>query len=156
MRFTATLELHGKTATGITVPDRVVEGLGGSKRPAVRVTIGSYTYRTTIAKMGGVYLIPVAKENRDAAGVAAGQEVEVHVALDEAPREVVVPDDVAQALAAEAGLREAFDALAFSHRKEHVRSVEEAKTEATRERRIVKVVEAARVKRTALEEKARG
>ena len=154
MRFTAVLQLHGKTATGITVPDRVVEGLGTSKRPAVRVTIGSHTYRSTIARMGEAYLIPVAAPNRAAAGLKAGDEVEVHVALDEAPREIVVPVDLAAALAAEPQVRAAFDALAYSYRKEHVRAVEDAKTAPTRERRIAKAVSAAREKRAALEEKA--
>ncbi len=151
MRFSAVLRLHGKTATGIEVPDEVVEALGGGRRPAVSVTIGGHTYPSTIARMGGIYLLPVAKEHREAAGVAAGQEVDVEVTLDAAPRQIDVPDDLATALAAEPGLREAFDALAASQRKEHVRAVTDAKTEATRERRLAKVLDAARAKRAVLD-----
>jgi hypothetical protein len=142
MRFSTTIELHGKTATGMAVPPEVVESLGGGKKPAVSVTVGGHTYRSSIASMGGRYLIPLSAERRAAAGVAAGDQVEVEVELDTAPREVDVPDDLAAALDAQPGLRERFDALAFSHRKEHVRAVESAKAEATRTRRVAAVVTA--------------
>jgi uncharacterized protein YdeI (YjbR/CyaY-like superfamily) len=90
--------------------------------------------------MGGRTLVPLSAENRTAAGVAAGDVVDVEIVLDTAPRTVEVPEDLAAALA-EAGLRERFDALAFTHRKEHVRAVESAKAAATRERRIRKAIE---------------
>jgi antitoxin component of MazEF toxin-antitoxin module len=140
MRYTTTVELGGKSATGLEVPAAVLEALGSGKRPAVTVTIGDYTYRTTVGSMGGRAMVPLSAEHRTAAGVAAGDEVEVELALDTAPRTVEVPTDLAAVLAAE-GLRERFDALAFSHRKEHVRAVTDAKTETTRQRRIGKVVE---------------
>jgi hypothetical protein len=140
MRYTTTVELGGKSATGLEVPAAVLEALGSGKRPAVSVTIGDYTYRTTVGSMGGRAMVPLSAEHRTAAGVAAGDEVEVELALDTAPRTVEVPTDLAAVLAAE-GLRERFDALAFSHRKEHVRAVTDAKTETTRQRRIGKVVE---------------
>ena len=143
MRFRATVELGGKTATGIEVPEDVVVGLGSHKRPPVRVTIGDYTYRSTVARMGGRFLLPVSAEVRKGAGVAAGDEVDVDVVLDDAPREVTVPDDLAAALDA-AGARARFDAQNFTARKEAVRGVEEAKAAATRERRIAKVVEGLR------------
>ena len=139
MKFRATLELHGKTATGITVPPDVVETLGGGKRPAVTVTLKKHSYRTTIAPMGGVFLIPVSAEHRDAAGIKAGDLLDVNVELDEAPREVEVPADLAAALK-KAGLLKAFDALSFTRRKEAVVAVESAKKQETRERRIEKVV----------------
>lgn len=142
MLFRTTVELGGKTATGIEVPEEVVAGLGSHKRPAVRVTIGDYTYRSTVARMGGRFLLPVSAEVRKGAGVAAGDEVDVEVVLDDAPRDVAVPDDLAAALAALPGARARFDALSYTHRKEHVRAVEEAKAVATRERRIAKAVEA--------------
>jgi hypothetical protein len=85
MRFRATLELHGKTATGIEVPPAVVEELGGGKKPAVTVTLGGHSYRTTIGSMKGLHLIPVSAENRTAAGLSAGDEVDVEVVLDAAP-----------------------------------------------------------------------
>ncbi|HEX4431685.1 MAG TPA: YdeI/OmpD-associated family protein [Frankiaceae bacterium] len=141
MRFRAVLELHGKTATGFEVPAVVVDALGSNRRPAVLVTIGPHTYRSTIAPRGGGYLIGVSAENRALAGVSAGDEVDVDVVLDAAPREVELPDDFAQALKVVPGLRTAFDALAFTHRKEHVRAIEDAKTAETRTRRINKAVE---------------
>jgi hypothetical protein len=145
MRFRATVELGGKTATGIEVPEEVVEGLGSHKRPPVRVTIGEYTYRSTVARMGGRFLLPVSAQVREGAGVAAGDEVDVEVVLDDAPREVTLPDDLAVALDA-AGVRAAFDAQNYTTRKEAVRGVEEAKAAATRERRIAKVVEGLRLR----------
>jgi hypothetical protein len=142
MRFRAVIELAGKTATGFEVPADVVAALGSSKRPAVRVTIGSYTYRSTIAPMGGRFLLPLSAEHRTAAGLVAGDEVDVVVELDEEPRELVVPDDLAAALKRNPAARKAFDALSYSNRRRHVLSVEGAKTAETRQRRIEKVVEA--------------
>jgi hypothetical protein len=134
--------LGGKTATGIQVPDDVVEALGAGKRPPVAVTIGSHTYRTTVAPMGGDFWIPLAAEHREAAGVAAGQEVDVSVVLDTAPREVALPEDLATAL--DDAARAHFDGLAPSHKKEWVRWVEEAKKPETRAARIEKTVESLR------------
>jgi hypothetical protein len=139
MRFTTTLQLHGKTATGIDVPPEVVEALGQGKKPKVVVTINGHSYRSTVAVMGGQHLVPVAAEHRAAAGVEAGQVVEVDLEPDTAPREVDVPAELAEALAA-AGKREAFDALSYTNRKEHARQVTSAKAEATRDRRIAKVL----------------
>lgn len=130
--------LNGKTATGFLVPPEVVAGLGASKRPAVGVTIGTYTYRSTISSYSGAFMLPLSAENR--AGVGAGDEVEVIVELDTASREVAVPEDFARAMEEVPGLRPAFDALAFTHRKEHVRAIEDAKTAQTRQRRIAKAV----------------
>lgn len=141
MTFRAVVELGGRTATGLAIPDAVIEALGAGKRPPVRVTVAGHTYRTTVATMGGRFMIPLSAENRTAAGVEAGDEVDVEIALDDQPRTVEVPDDLAGALGT-AGVREAFDALATSHRREHVRSVTDAKAAPTRERRIRKVVAA--------------
>ena len=140
-RFRATIELHGRTATGIVVPPDVIDGLGAGRRPPVRVTIGTHSYRTTVASRGGRFLVPLSAEQRAGAGVAAGDEVDVDLVLDTEPREVEVPADLAAALDADPRVRGAFDALPYSHRKEHVRAVEEAKAAATRERRIAKAVE---------------
>jgi hypothetical protein len=141
MKFATTLELHGKTATGIEVPGEVVEALGAGNRPPVTVQINTFTYRSTIARMGGVFLLPVSAEVRAGAGISAGERIDVEVELDTAPREVVVPDDFRAALEAAPGATTAFDKLSFTHRKEHVRAIEEAKTDATRQRRIAKAVE---------------
>lgn len=145
MKFRATIELGGKTATGFAVPDEVVDGLDSGKRPAVKVTIKGFTYRTTVARMGGRYMVPLNADNRTACGVAAGDEVDVRIELDTEPRVVAVPQDFAAALD-QAGIRPVFDRMAYSHRKEWVRSIEEAKTDATRQRRIDKAVEAVKAK----------
>jgi hypothetical protein len=141
MRFRTTVELGGKTATGMRVPPAVVEGLGAGKKPAVLVTIGSHTYRSTIASRGGVYLLPLSAENRAGAGVAAGDEVEVDVELDTGPREVAVPDDLAAALADDDAARAEFERLPYSHRLRHVLAIEGAKAADTRRRRVTKAVE---------------
>jgi hypothetical protein len=139
--FTTTVIKDGtKNATGIQVPAEIIAQLGKSKKPPVRVTIGNYTYRTTVAVMGGVFMISLSAENREAAGVKGGDLIEVALELDDAPRIVVVPDDLAAALAAKPGATAAFDALAYSIRKEHVRQVESAKAQETRERRIAGIV----------------
>jgi hypothetical protein len=134
------VELGGKTATGLEVPTEVVDALAKGKRPPVRVTINGYTYRSTIAVMGGRYLIPLSAENRSGADVAAGDEVDVDVEFDDSPREVVVPADLAAALDRDPAIRQRFDALSFTMRREHARSVAEAKTDETRQRRIAKIV----------------
>jgi hypothetical protein len=142
VEFRATVVLAGKTATGIEVPADVVQALGPGKRPPVVVTVGGHTYRTTVAPMGGAFWIPLAAEHREAAGVAAHQEVDVTVEPDTAPREVQLPDDLAAAF--DGPVRATFDALAYSHRKEWVRWVEEAKKPETRTARIEKTVASVR------------
>lgn len=140
MKFRSTVHLSGKTATGIRVPDDVVEELASGKRPPVRVTIGDYAYRSTIAPMGGEFWIPLSAEHRAGAGLAAGDEVEVTVELDTAPREVDVPPDFARALDDDADARRTFDGLSYSNKRWHVLSIEGAKTPETRQRRIAKSV----------------
>ena len=142
MEFRATVVLGGKTATGIRVPDEVVEKLGSGKRPPVVVTVGGYSYRTTVAPMSGAYFVPLAAEHREAAGVQAHQEVDVDIELDPAPRVVELPDDLATAM--DDAARSAFDGLATSHKKEWVRWVTEAKKPETRTARIEKTVEGLR------------
>jgi hypothetical protein len=140
MKFTATLEQHGKTATGIVVPDDVVEGLGGGRRAAVVVTINGHSYRSSIAVMGGDVLVGVSAENRAAAGVSAGDVLDVELTLDTAPREVEVPDDLARALKKAPVAKTAFDALTYSNQRRYVMAIDAAKTAETRERRITKTV----------------
>jgi hypothetical protein len=140
MDFRTTVVQSGKTATGLQVPDDVVAALGGGRRPSVTVTLGGYGYRTTIAPMGGAFWIPLSAEHREAAGVRAGEEVDVRVELDTAPRETPLPEDLAAALDEDA--RAFFDGLAPSHRREWVRWVEEAKKPETRAARIERTAEA--------------
>jgi hypothetical protein len=143
--FRTTVVLGGKTATGLQVPDDVVGALGAGKRPPVVVTVAGYTYRTTVAPMGGSFWVPLSSEHREAAGVQADEEVEVSVRLDTAPREVAVPEDLAAAF--DNAVRAQFDALAYSHRKEWVRWVEEPRKSETRTARIEKTVESLRAGR---------
>jgi hypothetical protein len=140
VKFRATIKLEGKTATGFQVPAEVVASLGSHKRPPVSVTIKGYTYRSTVMPYSGVFMLPLSAENREAAGVKAGDQVEVTLELDQEPRTVGVPDDLAAALSAQPGARAAFDALSYTLRKEYARQVEEAKTPETRARRIAGVV----------------
>jgi hypothetical protein len=148
MTFRTRVLLGGKTATGLQVPDDVVDGLGAGRRPAVKVTIGGYTYRTTVAARGGIFLVPLSAENRAAAGVAAGDEVDVDIDLDTEPRDVSVPDDLAAAFKEDSQAREAFERMAFTHRNEYVRWIESAKRPETRQRRVADAVTALREGRT--------
>lgn len=140
MKFRTTIELGGKTATGFVVPDAVVEKLGGGKRPAVLVRIRKHSYRTTVMPYAGANRVPLSAENREAAGLKAGDEVEIDITLDKSPRTVEVPKDFAAAMRAVPGTRARFDALSFTNRKEYVRGIEEAKQPETRERRIAKAI----------------
>lgn len=136
MRFRATIQLNGKTATGIPVPAEVVDDLGKGKRPPVHVTVGGHTYRSTVAAYGDVFMLPLSAENREAAGVAAGDEVDVDLELDTHPREVEVPPDFAEALAAEPEAKRFFEDLSYSQQRWHVLSIEGAKSAETRQRRV--------------------
>ncbi|MCW3044729.1 MAG: hypothetical protein JWL57_2887 [Actinobacteria bacterium] len=144
VQFKATLELAGKTATGIEVPEAVVTSLGSSKRPAVRVTIKGYTYRSTIASMGGRYMVGVNAENREAAGVAAGDELEVDIELDTEAREVTVPPQVAQFLEGDAAAKQFFEGLSYSRKRLFTVPIEQAKTPETLQRRLDKALDALR------------
>jgi hypothetical protein len=141
LRFRTTILQSGKTATGIQVPEDIVQALGSGKRPAVSVRINGYTYRSTVAVMGGVYMVGVSAEHRAGAGVAGGDEVDVDIDLDTGPREVHVPADLAAALDADQEARRTFDSLSYSNKSWHVLQVEGAKTDETRRRRIAKSVD---------------
>ncbi len=140
MRFRATIERSGKTATGIQVPDEIVVALGSSKRPAVRATINGYTYRSSVASMGGRYLLSVSADVRDQAGVSGGEVVDVDIELDTEVREVAVPADLAQALDADEPAKAFFTGLSYSNQLRHVLAIEGAKAPQTRQRRIDKAV----------------
>lgn len=138
--FRAVVEQGGKTATGIPVPEEVIARLGSGKRPKIMVTLGDHTYRSTVGVMGGRSLIPLSAENRTAAGVAAGDEVDVSVQLDTAPRVLELPADLTAALELHPRARAAFDALSYSNRRRYVLGVEGAKAAETRQRRIDKAI----------------
>jgi hypothetical protein len=141
MKFSTTILASGKNNTGIPVPESVVEALDRGKHIPVVVTIGGHSYRSSIVFYTGRYLISLSAENRAAAGVAAGDEVEVEVTVDDAPREVEIPDALATALAGDADAAAAFAALSYSNKRRIVLSVEGAKTDATRDRRVAKALE---------------
>lgn len=137
---TTVLKDENVNATGLPVPAEAVAALGSHKRPRVKVTLMGYTYRSTIAAYGAVFMLPLSAEHREAAGVKAGDAVEVTIELDLEPRTVEVPADLAAALAEKTGAAAAFDALSFTLRKEYVRQVETAKAQETRVRRIAAIV----------------
>ena len=141
VRFTAVLaQAEGQKATGIEVPPEVLDELGAGRRPAVVVHLGDHQMQTTIGSMGGRSMIPVSAAVRAEAGLAAGDEVEVRLAVASAPREVVVPDDLAAALAAEPQAAAFVAGLSNSLQRYHVDQVNGAKTPETRARRIEKAV----------------
>lgn len=140
MKFTTTLFQIGNN-TGIDVPTAVVEALGNGKKPAVVVTIGSYSYRSTIAVMGGKNLIAFSADRRAETGLKGGEEIEVDLEIDNAPREVVVPDDLASALAAEPDAKAFFETLSYSNKLKHALAVSDAKTPETRTKRVEKAME---------------
>jgi hypothetical protein len=136
--FETTLFQQGNN-TGIEVPEQVVDALAAGKRAPVVVDVNGFEYRSTIAVMGGKYLIPFSSDKRAATGLAGGDAITVTLAVDTAPRTVEVPEDLAAALAG-TGLRDAFDRLAPSKQKAHVANVEGAKADDTRARRVAKIV----------------
>ncbi|SFR02363.1 protein of unknown function [Lentzea waywayandensis] len=138
--FTTPIELNGKTATGLRVPADVVEALGQGKKPRVLVRIGAHTYRSTVAVYGGDFMLPLSAANREAAGVAAGDTVEVTLEPDLAERTVDLPDDLAAALDRHPEVRAAFTALSYSNQRQRAEAVAAAKQPETRARRIEKII----------------
>ena len=141
MQFRTVIELGGKTATGLNVPAEVVAALGSSRRPAVVVTVQGYRYRSTVAVMGGRFMIPLSAEHRRLAGLAAGDTVDVDLELDTEVRELRVPPDLAQALASDEAAAQFFAGLSHSQRRGYVEWIESAKKPDTREARVQKAAE---------------
>ena len=144
MKFRTTIKQSGTTATGIVIPEAVMDALASGRRPPVKVTIGGYTYRSTVATVDGRPMVGLSAEHRAGAGVEGGQEVEVDVVLDTEKREVVVPPELAAALDAEPRARATFEKLSNSNKSWHVLQVTGAKTDETRERRIARSIDALR------------
>lgn len=141
LRLTTTLEARGPAAAVILDDDQVATIGEGPKRFPVRATINGHTWRTTVTPMRGENMLGLNKEVRAAAGVEAGEMVEVLIELDTEPREVEVPAALEQALAGDSEAKAAFDGMSFTHRKEYARWIEEAKREETREKRIGEALE---------------
>ena len=139
-KFRTKLLSAGKTATGFEVPASAVDALGSGKRPPVKVTINGFTYRSTVAVYGGKFLVGVSAENREGAGVKAGDMLEVALEHDAAPREAEVPADLQAALRREPKALQAFEALSYSNKRRHTLAIEAAKAPETRARRIAKSV----------------
>jgi hypothetical protein len=139
-RFTVTLERVGKTATMFRVPFDLEEAFGRA-RPPVLVTIRDHTWRTTPGVYDGVGHIVVNRSVKAATGVDAPERVRVTMEVDTKPRTVTVPPDLAEALADDAAAKAAFGSLSFTHRREYVEWIEEAKRPETRERRIAGTVD---------------
>ncbi len=146
--LTTTLLARGPAAAVVLDDEQVAVVGEGAKRFPVLATVNGHTWRTSVARMRGEYLVGLNRAVREAAGVQAGDAVEVELELDEAPREVVVPSSLAAALAADRAAGKAFDSLAFTHRKEFARWIEEAKREETRDRRVAKTLEMLREGKT--------
>ena len=140
MMFRTKILQAGKTATGIEVPAKLVESLASGKRPKVRVTLNGYTYRSSVAPMGGKFMVGVSAEVRERASVAGGDVVDVDLELDAEPREVTVPPDFSAALRRDPAARRFFEGLSYSKKRWHVLSIEGAKTAETRQRRIANSV----------------
>jgi hypothetical protein len=148
MQFTTNVAAARANVTGIPIPSDVIEALGGGQKPAVVLTLAgasapAYTYRSTVGVMGGQHLVPLSSEHRKASGLAAGDEIDVTIELDEAPRTVELDPLLASALDA-AGLRAAFDALSRSRQRQLADPVGQTKNDETKQRRVDKALEALR------------
>ena len=140
MRFRALLQSNGKTAAGFVVPVSVVEGLGAGNHPKVVATVAGHTYRSSIAKMGAVFMLGMSNEHRTSAGIQPGSEFDVDVEVDTAVREVDVPADLTAALDGDPEASAYFATLSYSNKLRHVLAVTGAKAPETRQRRIDKSV----------------
>ncbi len=148
LSFKTQLQPRGPAAA-VVLDGNQVDALGeGAKRFPVVATVNGYTWRTTVAPMGGEFLVGLSRAVRTGAAVEAGDEVDVILELDTQPREVEVPEALATALASDPAAKAAFDGMAFSHRKEYARWITEAKREETRQSRVRKALEMLREGRT--------
>jgi hypothetical protein len=148
VHFKTQLQPRGPAAA-VILDDAQVAAVGeGAKRFPVVATVNGYTWRASVVRMGGEFLLGLSKEVRQGAGVEAGDEVDVIVELDTAPREVEVPEALAAALAADPEAKTSFDRMAFTHRKEYARWIADAKQEQTRQRRLGQALEMIRAGKT--------
>ncbi|HEX6526093.1 MAG TPA: YdeI/OmpD-associated family protein [Streptosporangiaceae bacterium] len=148
IQFHAQLQRRGPAAAVVLDETQVAAVGEGAKRFPVVATVNGYTWRTSVSRMGGEFLLGLSREVRDGAGVQAGDEADVTIELDQAPREAEVPEALAAALAADPQAAAAFERMSFTHRKEYARWITEAKREETRQRRVAQAVEMIRVGKT--------
>ena len=141
MRLTIELQRTGGNTTGFEIPSEAVEELGGGGRPKVAATVNGFTFRSTIAKMGGSYWLGVSADRRAEGGLEGGRTYDLDIELDAAPRVIETPDDLRAALDAEPAARDAWQKLSYSHQRQHVEAITSAKAPETRARRVAKAVE---------------
>ncbi|HXS54963.1 MAG TPA: YdeI/OmpD-associated family protein [Hanamia sp.] len=139
LSFTTTILQIGNN-TGINVPEDIVEKLGAGKKPPVNITVNDFTYRNTIAVMGGKFMIGISADIRSKTGIKGGDKVTVQLELDTQPREVVLPSDLKEALAKNTKAKKFFDELSYSNKRRYVLPINDAKTPATRQKRIEKAI----------------
>jgi hypothetical protein len=139
-KFKTILLQAGKTATGIKIPDEVIEKLGAGKKPPVKVTINGFTYRSTVAVMGGAYMVGVNAENREGAKVKGGDLIDVTIELDTDERTVEVPTELQKALNKNSTAKKKFETLSYSRKKALIVPIANAKTDETRNRNIEKAL----------------
>jgi hypothetical protein len=138
--FRTILLRAGKTATGIKIPGEVIEKLGAGKKPPIKVTINGFTYRSTVAVMGGAFMVGVNAENRIGANVNGGDEIEVTIELDTEERTIDVPVELQKALNKNSTAKKMFETLSYSGKKALIVPVANAKTEETKNRNIEKAM----------------
>lgn len=139
-KFETIILTAGKTATGICIPDDVIEKFGAGKKPPVKVTLNGYTYRSTVAVMDGKFMVGVSANVRAAAGVKGGDKLTVEIELDTEVREVTLLPDLKKALDKNPKAKKFFETLSYSKQKNYITIIEQAKTDETRQRRIEKAI----------------
>jgi hypothetical protein len=140
LKFSTVLLQGAKTATGIKIPDDIIEKLGGGKKPLVKVTINNYTYRSAVAVMGGVFMVGVSAENREGAKVKGGDPIEVTIELDTEERVVEVPIELQEFLNQNVEAKQFFDSLSNSKKKVLTLPIFASKTEATKTKNMDKAI----------------
>jgi hypothetical protein len=140
MRFHTKILQTGKNTAGIEVPPEVVAALSASRKPAVKITLNGYTYRSTVAVMGGKFMVGLSAANRAASGVKGGDETDVDIELDTEERVLAIPDDFAAALNANPDAKTFFESLSYSNKSRHTLNIEGTKNPETRQRRIEKSI----------------
>jgi len=142
LKFSTVLLTAGKTATGIKIPDEIIEKLGGGKKPLVKITINNFTYRSAVAVMGGAYMVGVNAENREGAKVKGGDKIDVTIELDTEVRTIDIPAELQKALGKNAAVKKKFESLSNSKKKALTLPIANAKTDETRNRNIEKALRA--------------
>jgi hypothetical protein len=148
IRYHTTLERFGGNNTGIEVPEEILEALGRGRRVKVVATVNGYKYRTSVSPAMGRILMPFSSGHRAASGISGGDEIDVELAPDDAPREVEVPADLAAALEGKPEARAFFDGLSFTNQRLYTLWIEDAKKLETRAGRVAKAVEMLSERRT--------